>query len=680
METYTHKSFVETIGDRCRVCYTCVRECPAKAIRISGGQAEILPERCISCGHCVSVCSQGAKRVISSLDGFHKLLCSDTIKIACIAPSAPAEFSDIGMEHFIGMVRALGFDKVCEVAFGADLVSDRYRTLIEEENDTEYISTTCPALFGFVEKYHPGISTYLAPIVSPMIAVARALRMLHGRDIQIAFIGPCIAKKKEAVSRVLDGEVNVVVTFNEMREIFEMHKLTPDNCMSSDFDPPRSGLGMLFPITRGMFQAADIRDDILENRFVATGGSDFVEVIKEFEEGIIHTKILEILCCDGCIMGPGMSVNTYKHERQSLVSQYARERLAEHDDETWREMMKQCRDLDLSRGFEPDGGAEAQPISEAEIVRVLADLGKYTPQDELNCGACGYETCRDHATAIIMGLAENEMCLPYTIDMLKNAYKTLHDSHEQLAQTRAALEQAEKMASLGKLAAGIAHEINNPLGIVLMYSHTLLDEAADQSLNEDLTMIVQQADRCKRIVSDLLQFARKNRVELQAQNMYSLVERTINQMNTGSGVSINLECVCDDPIAEVDAPQIIQVITNIVDNAVHAMSGQGRLTVRVDGTDDQVFISISDSGIGIDRENLEKIFEPFYTTKQMGKGTGLGLAVSYGIIKMHRGGIDVQSNADKNVGPTGTTFTIRLPRNSQSEDEEPSRTSESSGM
>jgi signal transduction histidine kinase len=606
------------------------------------------------------------------LDSFHRLLCSDELKIACVAPSAPAEFSDIGVEHFIGMVRVLGFDMVCEVAFGADLVSDRYRRLIEEENDTEYISTTCPALVGFVEKYHPNISGCLASIVSPMIAVARALRMLHGRDIQIVFIGPCVAKKKEAVSRVLEGDVDVVVTFNEMRDIFDMHHLTPDRCAPSDYDPPRSGLGMLFPITRGMFQAADINDDILENRFVATGGSDFVEVIKEFEEGIIKTKILEILCCDGCIMGPGMSVETYKHERQSLISQYARKRLAEHDKETWREMMERCRDLDLSRTFEPEDDAGNQLVDEAEIAKVLAGLGKYTLQDELNCGACGYETCRDHATAIIMGLAENEMCLPYTIDMLKNAYETLHDSHEQLAQTKAALEQAEKMASLGKLAAGIAHEINNPLGIVLMYSHLLLDEASDQEFQDDLTTIVQQADRCKRIVSDLLKFARKNRVELQAQNIHSLVERTIHQMNMGDGISATLECICDDPVAEVDALQIIQVITNIIDNAIHAMSGQGRLDIWVDGTDDQVSIVISDSGIGIDQENLKKIFEPFYTTKQMGKGTGLGLAVSYGIIKMHRGGIDVQSNADPNVAPTGTTFTIRLPRYSVSEKEEPS--------
>ncbi|MBN1880776.1 MAG: 4Fe-4S binding protein [Deltaproteobacteria bacterium] len=670
METYTQESFVETIGDRCRVCYTCVRECPAKAIRISGGQAEILPERCISCGHCVSVCSQGAKRVISSLDSFHQLLDSNEIKIACIAPSAPAEFSDIGIEHFIGMVRALGFDKVCEVAFGADLVSDRYRRLIEEGKEKEYISTTCPALIGFVERYHPGIAASLAPIVSPMIAVARALRMFHGQDIQIAFIGPCVAKKKEAVSRVLNGEVNVVITFNEMREIFDMHNLTPDSCEPSDFDPPRSGLGMLFPITRGLFQAADIRDDILENRFVATGGSDFVEVIKEYEEGIIQTKILEVLCCDGCIMGPGMSVKTYKHERQSLISQYARKKLAEHNREEWQEVMRQCQDLDLSRTFEPQDDTETQPICEAKIEKVLADLGKYTPQDELNCGACGYETCRDHAIAIIMGLAENEMCLPHTIDMLKNAYETLHYSHEQLAQTRAALEQAEKMASLGKLAAGIAHEINNPLGIVLMYAHTLLEEVSDEALNEDLTMIAQQADRCKRIVSDLLQFARKNRVELQSQNLYSLVERTINQMNISSGIGIELECTCDNPVAEVDTTQIIQVITNIVDNAVHAMSGHGKLNIRVDGTDDEVFIAITDSGIGIAQEYLKKIFEPFYTTKQMGKGTGLGLAVSYGIIKMHRGGIDVQSNTDPDAGPTGTTFTIRLPRNSQLENDE----------
>jgi len=656
------QSFVQTIGERCRVCYTCVRECPAKAIRISGGQAEILPERCICCGHCVSVCSQGAKQTISTIENVERILESQDRTIACVAPSAAAEFADVGVDRLIGMVRALGFHMVCEVSFGADLVSDRYGKLLKESGDKRSIATSCPALVAYVEKHHPVLAQYLAPIVSPMVATARALRFLHGEDVKVVFIGPCIAKKKEAISRKVMGDIDEVITFAELRSMFEKNQITSDMVEPSDFDPPHSRMGMLYPITRGFFQAADIQDDILENNFIATGGSNFVEVLREFNEGVIEAKLLEILCCDGCMMGPGMSVKTSHHERRSLVSRYARERLEKVDEEEWKKAVRKFDLLDLSREYEADDKHSLLSVDEESIKYVLFNMGKKTVQDELNCGACGYDSCRDHAIAILMGLAESEMCLPYTIEKLKDAYKVLSDAHNQLARTRAALEQAEKMASLGQLAAGIAHEINNPLGVVLMYSHMLYSETSDQNLREDLHMIVEQADRCKKIVSDLLQFARKNKVTLKTEDLYKLVVRTIEQMHLPNDIEVEFQCASSDPIAEVDSDQVIQIITNMVNNAVDAMPTGGRLTLAVDTVENDILLKIKDTGTGIPPDKVSKIFEPFYTTKQMGKGTGLGLAVSYGIVKMHRGNITVVSNTNKEAGPTGTTFTIRLPR------------------
>ena len=290
-------------------------------------------------------------------------------------------------------------------------------------------------------------------------------------------------------------------------------------------------------------------------------------------------------------------------------------------------------------------------------------MGKFTPEDELNCGACGYDTCRDHAIAIYKGLAESEMCLPYTIDQLRKTVGNLAISDEQLAQTREALMQSEKLASMGQLAAGIAHELNNPLGVVLMYAHMLVDECAQKcEMRDDLKMVAEQADRCKKIVAGLLHFARQNKVVCQPINVCQWVDRSLKCLPAPGKIGVRIEHDLSDPIAELDRDQIAQVLTNLVSNAYAAMGEEGVLTVRTEGNESSVRLIVRDTGVGIPKENLAKIFEPFFTTKQIGKGTGLGLAVTYGIVKMHSGDIRVESNADPTEGPTETTFTVTLPR------------------
>jgi len=290
-------------------------------------------------------------------------------------------------------------------------------------------------------------------------------------------------------------------------------------------------------------------------------------------------------------------------------------------------------------------------------------MGKFTVEDELNCGACGYDTCRNHAIAIFKGLAESEMCLPYSIEQLKSTVEELAETSDELAGTRIALKHAEKMAGMGQLAAGIAHEVNNPLGVVLMYAHNLLEENPhNQELTEDLRTITVHADRCKKIVSGLLDFARQNKVTLTRVDVPELMKRTVRLIDHHPGIKVRFLAEDMDPVAELDEDQIAQVITNLAGNAFQAMGESGRLTVKTGGDADRVTIIVEDTGSGIPAENLKMIFEPFFTTKERGRGTGLGLAVTYGIVKMHRGQITVDSNADPEKGPTGTTFTVSLPR------------------
>jgi signal transduction histidine kinase len=361
-------------------------------------------------------------------------------------------------------------------------------------------------------------------------------------------------------------------------------------------------------------------------------------------------------------MGPGIGANLPLFKRRAKVSQYARRRLAALDQARWRKEVAGFADLDLSRTFSIEDRRIPLP-SPGDITAILNRMGKFQPEDELNCGACGYDTCREHATAISRGLAENEMCLPYTIDQLRKTLQELAASHEQLASVQEALLQSEKLASMGQLAAGIAHEVNNPLGVVLMYAHILMEECEPQSRRrEDLGMIAEQADRCKKIVAGLLNFARQNKVVRQPVDLTRLVERSLQTLPTPPHVTIRLEPQNYDPLAELDADQITQVLVNLIRNAYEAMPNGGALTIRTEGDERQVRLSVRDTGVGIPEENRSRIFTPFFTTKTLGKGTGLGLAVTYGIVKMHNGDIRVESNADPQAGPTGTTFTVTLPR------------------
>ncbi|MFW5878197.1 MAG: [Fe-Fe] hydrogenase large subunit C-terminal domain-containing protein [Myxococcota bacterium] len=654
---------VKTIKERCRVCYTCVRECPAKAIRIAEGQAEVIPERCIGCGNCVSVCSQGAKQVLDCKTGARALLGGKRPVAALLAPSFPVEFTECDWRHTVGMLRKLGFASVHEVGFGADLVALRYRRLLNETRGRRYIATSCPAVVGYVERYHPELLGSLAPIVSPMIATARALRRLKGEEQRFVFIGPCVAKKGEAVDRKLTGEIDAVLTFEELREMLDEEDITPFVVEPADLDPPAAGRGALFPVSRGLFHAADVREDLSEDLVVAADGRiDFLEAMKEFGSGDLQVRLLEVLACKGCISGPCVRRDEPLFSRRRRVTDFAKERGVDFDRDAWSELLCDLSDLDLTRSYTSRDNRTAPP-DETEIRRILNRMGKPSPEEELNCGACGYETCREHSIAILEGLAETEMCLPYTIDRLHVAVDNLAESNRRLASTREALAHSEKLASMGQLAAGIAHEVNNPLGVVLMYAHLLHDEhAGDPRMREDLVTIAREADRCKKIVAGLLDFARQTKVLRKGTDVYEIVQSTAKALPPPPGVELQLENEAEDSFAEVDGDQIAQVLTNLVSNAYGATGRGGVVTVRIDNDEHKLRIIVTDTGVGIPKENISKIFEPFFTTKQIGKGTGLGLAVTYGIVKMHNGDIQVRSNADPDTGPTGTTVTVTLPR------------------
>jgi iron only hydrogenase large subunit-like protein/nitrogen-specific signal transduction histidine kinase len=648
---------VNTIPYLCKRCYSCVRECPAIAIRVEGGQAVVISDRCISCGHCVTVCSQNAKSIKSDINLVRSDILNGEKVYAIVAPSFPASFPD-EYKKLPSALKKLGFSNVMETAFGADLVSNIYAEELRENPNVTIISSACPAVYNYIENYYCELVPNLAKIVSPMIAMGRYLKKNFGEDIKVVFIGPCIAKKSEILNTGVEGIIDAVLTFEELKQLFFDNEIKINDLSESDFDPPHSYMGKSYPLAGGLLKSAEISGDILEKEIIVVEGKTKVEeILNELLHNKINAKFIDILFCEGCISGPAIDSGLNYYSRRAKVIDYIEWKNRLVDKQVWKSNIYNNRNLDLSREFEYRD-KRIQTPDEEKIKEILTQTNKFSKQDELNCGSCGYKTCREYAIAIAKGLAENDMCLPYLIDKLEKAYVDLKETQEQL-------QSAEKLASIGQLAAGVAHEINNPLGTILLYTSIIKKEINKRIENpqtiEDLDLIAEETNRCKNIVSNLLNFARQGQLKISDVDIFDVINgilKTIRIKPEFKGISFNVESEADETIIPGDIDQLKQVFLNVINNACEAMEEKAvkKVAIRL-LKDDRYFITeITDTGNGISKENLNKLFTPFFTTKKIGKGTGLGLAISYGIIKMHKGDIRVKSAINE-----GTTIIIRLP-------------------
>lgn len=654
-----NNGIVSTILDRCKRCYSCIRECPAQAIKVINGQARVISERCIACGHCVKVCSQDAKMIVSDIELVTMEILPSKNAVAIVAPSFAASFPD-NYTKLPSALRKIGFTKVVETAFGADLISGLYADEITAESKKTIISSSCPAVTNYIEKYHPELVPNLAKIVSPMIAVGKYLKENLGEETKIVFIGPCVAKKSEYKSEEVDGVIDAVLTFAELKAILQKFSINFNKLEESDFDPPHAYLGKSFPLAGGLLKTANVSGDILEKEIIVVEGKKKVlEIFNEIAYNKINAKFVDILFCEGCISGPAIDSDLNYYSRREKVIGFIDKKMHSIDKQLWKSNLYNSRNIDFTRDFSEKNQRRPYP-DEERIKEILAETDKFSSKDELNCGSCGYSTCREYAVAIAKDLAEKEMCLPYLIDRLGKAYNELSEAQEQL-------RIAEKLASIGQLAAGVAHEINNPLGSILIYSsmlkNTIEKAAANEQSKEDVELIIEEAKRCKNIVSNLLNFARQGKLNLSTINFSKLLNSVIKIVRKNpdyADVNIKIETDGKGNLLEADEDQLKQVLLNLLNNACESMSESNDkiINIKLLNNDNNVIAEITDNGCGISQENFGKIFTPFFTTKKIGKGTGLGLAISYGIIKMHRGDISFTSELGK-----GTTFKLKLPQN-----------------
>ncbi len=650
---------VTTILDKCKRCYSCVRECPANAIRVINGQAAVITERCIVCGHCVKVCSQNAKQILSDKEKVISEILSVGDAIAVIAPSFAASFPE-DYTKFPTALRKLGFNKVIETAFGADLISEAYLKELRNSKGKTVISSACPAVVNYIEKYYEKLVPNIAKVVSPMIAIGRYLRETVDKNIKIVFIGPCIAKKEEYTEDNIAGEIDAVLTFTEIKKMLTENNIVLKDLEVSNFDPPHANMGKAFPLAGGLLKSANISEDILEKEIIVVEGKKkVVEIIDEIANNNINAKFVDILFCQGCISGPAIDSSLNYYSRREKVINFIEQKINTVDKQVWKSNLYNSRNINFTREFSSKNQRRPYPAEE-KIKGILAETKKYSTEDELNCGACGYNSCREYAVAIAKDLAEKDMCLPYLIDKLDHAYKDLSSTQEQL-------RSAEKLASIGELAAGVAHEINNPLGTILLYSSMLKEDLAKKVYSaqqvDDLKLMIEETNRCKNIVSNLLNFARQNKLRVTKLNICRLLDDIIKSVKINPNYKDIIFEKDDDLkecIIDADEDQLRQVFINIINNSCESMleSKTKILKLILSDGNDILKVSIQDTGYGIPKENYGKIFTPFFTTKKIGKGTGLGLAISYGIIKMHRGDITFQSETG-----VGTTFKVTLPKN-----------------
>lgn len=464
--------------DRCRNSYSCVRVCPVNAIEVRSQKPHptILSNRCIGCGLCFVSCSPGAIEFRDSKEEVKNLLASSKKTAALIEPSIASEFDDItDYRKFVAMIRSLGFDYVHEVSFGVDLIASKYAELFSQAEGKYFITANCPSIVKIVEKYHPELTPNLAPLVSPMIATAMVIKELYGADTATVQIGPCIDAKDEALLYKKDNLIQGVLTFIELRQLFDEFKIQERLVKMSDFDPPFGYWGALYPLPAGIIQAGGIKRDMVSSRVItASGKDDILDAINEFDKftDTIHHHF-NLFFCHGCLLGPGTENHKERFRRRALVSNYAEKRAGVLDKSLWQKDMDRWLELDFSRKFSSDDQRIPEPPEEA-VNDVLKIIGKNNPDDELDCGACGYMSCRDFASTVAKGLAIPEMCHTFNLRNKNEYIETLRQTNRKLAETKKALKESEELAQREKeIAQSTSDMMNNmleklPTGVVIV--------------------------------------------------------------------------------------------------------------------------------------------------------------------------------------------------------------------
>ena len=393
----------------CKNCYKCIRSCPVKAIRFSGNQAHIINNECILCGACFVACPQNAKQIVDETEKTKVLLQTGDPVYVSLAPSFVANYPGVGIAGMRAALKKLGFAEVEEAALGATMVKREYERMLKEEARDVIISSCCHSINLLIQKYFPAALEYLADVVSPMQAHCLDIKR-RVPNAKTVFIGPCVAKKDEA--EYYKGIVDAVLTFEELTKWLAREEIV----LEKDMDADENSRARFFPTTGGVLKT--MAQDAPGFTYLALDGvENCMAALREIVAGNVHKCFIEMSACVGsCVGGPVME----KRSRAVIQDYVAVANYAGEKDF----VVNQPDSLELKKGFSSIAHELPEP-SEAEIYSVLRQMGKFRPEQELNCGSCGYNTCRDKAVAIIQGKAEISMCLPYLKDKAESFSDTI---------------------------------------------------------------------------------------------------------------------------------------------------------------------------------------------------------------------------------------------------------------
>lgn len=411
---------IYTEKNNCQDCYKCIRECPVKAIKIEADSASVVHELCVYCGHCTMICPVGAKKIRDDITRVKQMVLSEKV-IVSLAPSFCSEFPGISATTLIAAIKELGVYAVSETALGAELVTHETSHYLAAQQRGIFISGCCPSVVELIQKYYPQYSGLIVPVMSPMLAHARFLRTQCEENVRIVFAGPCIAKKKEADD--CNGLVDAVITFERLRAWFDEEGIDllsmEEQHKEDSFFPYPAKDGTLYPVDGGMISG--IRKDVSVTDLSFMSFSGMLNV-KEVLNGLEQWKgkgrlFLELLSCEnGCINGPGTTQKRSPALKRFEVLKQLEGRKGEAIEE---------QPVSLKRSYAIEKGVVLQRHTAEEVTDALQSVGKLSPRDELNCGSCGYDSCRDFAVAMLEGRAERNMCVSYMRKVAHNKSNVL---------------------------------------------------------------------------------------------------------------------------------------------------------------------------------------------------------------------------------------------------------------
>lgn len=391
----------------CKNCYKCLKVCPVKSIRVVNEQAQIIDDDCLLCGTCLANCPQNAKTLTSSLDQVKEMLASGEKVAVSLAPSFLGSFSLEKPGQMAAALKKLGFCAVSETAQGAAYVTAQYHDLMVENKMKNIITTCCPSINRLIELYHPEVVEYMAPVVSPMIASARLIKQALGKGVKVVFVGPCIAKIDEAADIRHDTDVDAVLTFEDIEQWFREEGIVPGQCEDASFLNASSKILRMYPVTSGILESLKARGDCNNYRMITVDGiQECIALFSSMAKGELDHCFVEVNACKGgCVNGPAKTKGEETRFRAALdVENYAREDAGDYP----------AVDEEIPMGKRFFDRSRHEKLPDEDTIRsILAKIGKESPEQELNCGACGYNSCREKAIAVYLNKAELTMCVPY---------------------------------------------------------------------------------------------------------------------------------------------------------------------------------------------------------------------------------------------------------------------------